>query len=389
MKHRLLGCIVWGIFLGQGGFAMAQSSIQALESEFNEANVAHQQATSKMLTDFFAQIDVAMASPEAAIALYQQAGGALPDPTPVVTAHSQETATEREKRVAQDQANLAKLGVVVQLHCGLMHYAALFVVSPDQKGLQNEWVAWLRTTAQIYPQLSVAEASNAPKQEGAPNDDNAPSNAPGQNRHNGRRDRAPRPQPAFNPEEMKDKTMRDSIISKFLAFNAWGDKEQGGWSVGDLPKLYRANVLEPLRTPPTPATLTAWDGYIAMANADEPDNDKWNQIDYPPLAFDRACDDYAIAPNAEKLEGLVTFIKTNPANPNADDWIASVRKLLDDYRASHGGPRPAAQNPSPFPSAPSGNPNVSVTTEQQGDAMIIITHTNSAPVTNAPPQPTP
>jgi hypothetical protein len=68
------------------------------------------------------------------------------------------------------------------------------------------------------------------------------------------------------------------------------------------------------------------------------------------------------------------------------DWFVRVHKLIDDYSASHGGPAPAAQNTTavPAPSAPAG-PNVSVTTTQQGDMTIITTHTNSAPVTNAPP----
>jgi hypothetical protein len=203
---------------------------------------------------------------------------------------------------------------------------------------------------------------------------------------------------------MREKTMRDSIIGKFLGFRSWGDrppdagsasgsasdsKDQGGWAVRDLPKLYRANVLEPLRVVPTTATLEAWDTYIAMANADERDNDRWNETVYPPLQFDRACDDYAVAPSTEKLEGLVNLIKANPTNSHADDWIARVRLLMDAYRASHGGPAMTAENPAtvPAPSATATNPNVIVTTVQQGDATIITTHTNTAPVAPAPPAP--
>jgi hypothetical protein len=78
----------------------------------------------------------------------------------------------------------------------------------------------------------------------------------------------PSPTPHIKTPEMYGKAMRDSVISKFLGFNVWADKEQGGWSVQDLPKLYRANVLDPLRATPTADTLAAWDAYIAMANAD-------------------------------------------------------------------------------------------------------------------------
>jgi len=44
--------------------------------------------------------------------------GVLPDPTPVVTEHTDETETEKEARLAVDQANLSRLGAVLQLHAG-------------------------------------------------------------------------------------------------------------------------------------------------------------------------------------------------------------------------------------------------------------------------------
>jgi len=356
---------------------MAQNSLDALDEELKEAQQQHKDITSQTLSNFFSQIDAAMSSPDAALALYQEAGGALPDPTPVVTQYESESASEKEARLALDQANLSKLRLVLQLHCGLMHYAALFVIKPDQKGLQSEWVAWLKSAAQIYPQLGVPAGNGAqppppPKKKKNKEDAAAPV--------------VPRLRP-FNPANMKDKTMRDSIIGKFLGFKAWADKEQGGWSVQDLPRLYRANVLEPLRVSPTTATLAAWDVYIAMLNADEKDNDKWNQVVYPPLEFDRACDDYAISPGIEKLEGLVNLIKANPTYSQVDDWITRVHQMMDDYRAHHGGRATTAQSPAtaPTPSAPTTNPNVTVTTEQQGDATIITTHTNSAPTAPAPP----
>jgi hypothetical protein len=394
MRRRLLGCIAWGVLLCQGGFAAAQSSLDALDQELKAVKQEHQEVTLQMLTNFFSQIDAAMADPDASLALYQQAGGVMPDPTPVVTEHTDETASEKAARLAKDQAKLARLGTVLQLHCGLMHYAALFVVKPEQKGLQGEWLAWLPKAAQIYPQLAVPSENS---------DQTSPDQTP--HSHKWKKNAQDNP-PGVTPVsgDMKTQTMRDSIIGKFLGFNAWDDKElnaggasgsssdgkdPGGWSVKDLPKLYRANVLEPLRASPTPATLAAWDAYIAMANTDEPDNDKWNQVDYPPLEFDRACDDYAVTPSTEKLEGLVNLIKANPTNPQADDWISRVHKMMDDYRAHHGGNATEAQSPAPASSSPIGNPDVNVTTEQQGDMTIITTHTNtnSAPVTNTSPTP--
>ena len=374
MRRYGLGWIVWAALVLQGGLALAQNSLDALEDELKEAKQQHQDATSQVQTNFFSQIDAAMGSPDAAVALYQQAGGALPDPSPVVTEHLDETVTEKATRLALDQANLTRLGVLLQLHCGLMHYAALFVVKPDEKGLQADWVAWLQKAAQIYPQLAAPPPAAPPPPD------------PNKKKRDKDKGGGTPSAPAVNPDDLKAKVMRNSIIGKFLGFKSWEDKEQGGWAVLDLPRLYRTNVLDPLRASPTAATLAAWDAYIAMMNVDEKDNDKWNQVVYPPLQFDRACDDYAVEPSTEKLESLVNLIKANPTYPKVDDWIARVRQLMDDYRAQHGGNAAAAQTPAPASSTP-GAPNVSVTTTQQGDMTIITTHTNSAPVTNAPPAP--
>ncbi len=373
MRRRVLGWIAWGAFLFHGGFAVAQSSLDVLEQELNDAKQQHQQAADQVLSTFFTEVDKAMASPDAAVALYQQAGGALPERNraPVVTEHAQETSTEKAARLALDQANLARLGPVLQLHCGLMHYAALLVVKPDQKGLQNDWVAWLKAAAKVYPQLAEQSDDSNQKPEHKRKKDM------GDAAHGGT------PPPPLSSAEMKGKNLRESIISRFLAFKGWNDKEQGGWSVQELPRLYRANVLDPLRTSPTEATLAAWDVYIAMKNADEKDNERWNQVVYPGFQFDRGSDDFAVAPSTEKLEGLVNLIKANPTHPQVEDWIARVRQMMQDYRARHGGPAAAAQSPATAP-APAVNPNVSVTTVQQGDMTIITTHTNSAP-TNAPP----
>ena len=395
MRRHVWVWIACEALLFHGGFANAQDSLKALEDDLAAAKQQHDDMTTQSLSNFFTQIDAAMGSSDAAIQLYAKANTTPSDdsapaandgadsiavllqqcgipPTPVVTEHDTETATEKEARLAKDQANLNRLGMAVELHCGLMHYAALFITKPDQKGLQDDWVAWLKTAATNYPQIAVPQSTG---------------DAPPQPEHKKKRQQGddgavpPKPTPPYNPVDLKEKTMHDSIIGKFLGFNLWGDKEQGGWAVKDLPKLYRTNVLDPLRTTPTADTLAAWDVFIAMANADEPDNDKWNQVVYPPLQFDRACDDYAVTPGTDKLENLVNLIKAYPTYPGTSDWITRTRQLMDDYRAHHGGQAPVAQNPTP--PAPSTGPNVSVTTVQQGDETIVTTHTNAAPVAPA------
>jgi hypothetical protein len=156
--------------------------------------------------------------------------------------------------------------------------------------------------------------------------------------------------------------------------------------VRDIPKLFKENILDPLRATPSQATLDAWDVYIAMENADEPDNDKWTSTEFPPLQFERSCDDFAVTPGTDKLENLVQIIHANPTHPQADDWIKRTKQLLEDYSAKHGGrPVPSAVVDNSAPPAAVTNTNVVITTVQQGDAQIITTHTNATPAP-APPQ---
>ena len=370
MRFFLSGWIFALAFVSQGGVVLGQSTLDALQAELADAKNHHQEVTAATLSNFFSQIDPAMGSPDAAITLYQSAGGTLPDASPVVKANEDETPSEKQDRLAFDQANLLRLGTALQLECGMMHFGALFVVKPEQPGLKADWIAWLKSAAQIYPKLNVQGG------------DDGQQPKPGHKKkkdQDGNGGAQSRP-PPFNPTDEENKALKDTLITKYLAFTAWGDKEQGGWSVHALPKIYRAEVLEPLRATPNEATLAAWDVYIGMANADEKDNDKWNQQVYPPLQFDRATDDYLSAPGTEKLESLVNMIKANPTNPHADEWIDRVSKLMDAYRAAHGGaPSTATRTPAATTNAASGNPNVTVTTEQQGDMTIVTTHTNAAP----------
>jgi len=377
MRRFALGPIMATMVLFHGGIACAQDSLKALQDELKDARDAHNQITAQALANFFGQIDPAMASPDAAVTLYQQAGGSPPDPSPVITQNENETATEKANRLALDQANLARQAAILQLQCGMLHYGAIFVTKPDQQGLKDSWVAWLKTAAQAYPQAVNVPAAPAPP----PPRDGGDS----ETHHHKKDGGAPKTAAPFNPSDLKGKALKDTLFTKYLAFNAWGDKEQGGWAVKDLPKLYRTNVLEPLRATPNEATIAAWDVYIAMANADETDDDKWAHEDYPPLQFDRACDDYSSAPSTEKLEGLVNLIKANPTNPHADDWITRVSALMDDYKAKHGG-APAPSAPATATTTTPTNSNVTVTTVQQGDATIITTHSNTAPVSPTPPQ---
>jgi hypothetical protein len=366
--------------MGVGAVARAQSTIDALDQELKEVQQQHEDATAQTLSGFFSQVDPAMASPDAAVTLWQQAGGGMPAPTPVTTEYETESASEREAREEKDKANNETLGTLLQVHCGLLHYGAIFLIDPSRKGLQDDFNGWLQKAAQAYPQLSAAAAPPPPP---AP----ASQTGDGGKHHRHTLDTGSTGTTTVPPVKLGDVVslkLHDSLITKFLNFNIWKDKDQGNWSVKMIPQLFKNNILDPSRATPVVATLANWDIYIAMQQADEPDTDKWASNDYPPLQFERAYDDFSITPGVEKLEILVQIIHANPTHPNADDWLKRTKVLLDAYRAGHGGGGAPAvvQNNAPPPAVT--NSNVTVTTEQQGDAQIITTHTN-----NAPAKPTP
>jgi hypothetical protein len=375
-RIRRIG-IIWVVLFFQDVLLRAESSLDVLDDELKQAKQHHEDATSSQFVYFMGELDKAIQSPDAAIDLYQQAGGDMPDPAKVVTSYASETPDEKAQRGAQDDAARSSLAYVVQMHCGLMHFGALFVENPDQKGLHEAWISWLKSAAQTYPQVGhTPDDTRLPP----PQDDLVTKDDRDKPVHKPRK-RPPAPDKA---RDFKDRSLKESIITTFLGFNGWGDKDQGQWRVRDVPKLYRAEVLDPLRDALSPATLTAWDTYIAMRSSDQPDRDKWDQVDYPGLQFERSCDDYTMKPSTEKLATLVALIKAYPTYPNLDDWITRVHQMVDDYRAKkNGGTPPPAKTTTVIP----GGPTVTVTTTTAGDATIITTTTNAPPPTPTPPKP--
>jgi hypothetical protein len=398
-----------------GPMVRAESSMDVLENELNEAQQQHEDASSKQYTDLISTLDQAFQSPDAALQLYQSAGGRMPAPAPVIIFHPpNETPDEKALRVAQDQAVDAAFASIIQLHCGVMRYAVTFVQNPGQKGLHDDWVAWLKQAAQMYPQAGIIPPDTRPRPlasqgqgqgqrrrnrerqqaGGNANTDNNADTNPDTNADTNtdtNADTNPDANSDANPDAndqggqpvpgrrsarqdfadaLKEKAVRDSVISGYFSYHAWGDKDQGTWRVRDIPHFYRTEILDPLRVKPSTETLSAWDAYIAMESADEPDRDKWNTLDYPTLQFQRSCDDFYIGPTDDKIEALVELVKNNPTNPDLGNWIAQVKQMIQDYRtfkstgtlpppvgattnAPPAAPSASAPTPAPVPTATS------------------------------------
>jgi hypothetical protein len=345
-----------GFFLsGVSTWAQSQAAaLDEMEQDLDLLKQEHLEASSLLYAGLITQLDSAIHSPGAALDLYQKAGGPMPDSMPIVTEHEHETPTEKDERQGEQNVVRAGLAYVAQAHCGLMRYGLAFILKPDQPGLHDEWLAWLKNTAQIYPQLGQSTKQELPES---------------RMRVVGQGSRL--------MGDLARTSVRDSAIARYLSIYSFGDKEQGNWRVKDVPRLYHDQVLEPLRAAHDPGVLIAWDIFIAMRHADSGDDQKW-PLELVSLTFQRDTDDFKMAPDTDKLSTLVALVKAHPDHPQADDMITQVRQMLEDYRALKGG---AAAAPPPVPTGPT----VTVTTTAAGQGQIITTTTNAAPVAPAAP----
>lgn len=380
MRWLGLGCAIIPGFILQGLPAQAETSLDVLEQDLTQVRQEHSEASAQIIAAFFNSLQTAAGSPDAALDLYQNAGGKMPWSTPVQSLYENETPDEKKIRLAKDNARTSNLAEVAQVHCGLMRFAARFVLKPDTKGLQDDWVAWLKNAAQRYPDLkTMANAPDADAPAAAP----PPANEQNKSSHRNQ-PRIPEEGPHVAQALMRS-SMKDSIIGKYLGFHGWGDAQQGQWKIEDLTKLYRSAVLDPLRTAHNTELLTAWDVYIAMRQVDEADPDKWVHIEYPSLAFEKGCDDFALSPSTEKLEILVNLLKANPDHPQIEDMTTRTHQMLQDYRARKNGGAPPAVAPAAATTTTSSNgATVTVTTTTSGDATIVTTTTNAPPAAPKP-----
>jgi len=103
MRRFGLCCGAFGAFFLSIVSALAQNSLDILEQDLNQVKQEHQESSSRNMADMLAKLSSAVQSPEAAVNLYQTAGGQMPQPTPVVTQNVYETPDEKNARLDLDQ----------------------------------------------------------------------------------------------------------------------------------------------------------------------------------------------------------------------------------------------------------------------------------------------
>ena len=344
-----------------------------LQRDLDEMKTEHQEMTAKNFASVLSELQGAAETPEAAEKLYLEAGGTMPKPAEVRTAYDHETPREAAARQAIDQSENASFGGLLQLHCGLMRYAALYVTQPSTTGLADGWLAWLKAAAQVYPQLSVITTDT--RADPAADDDAARHS---HHRHDPAQPAtAPTPAPAPDAAtQIKKLSVKASPISSYLGFRGWGKTDEASWKVSDLPQFYRDQILEPLRKKPSADTLAAWDVYMAMMNADQPDAKMWTDVDYPALLFDKDCDDFASAPDTDKLQTLIGVMKAHPDHPQQDEWLSRMHTMVQAFRQQRAGvvatQANATQEPAPVQPDSGSNAPITATT-------VVPPSTNSAP----------
>lgn len=404
----------------QGIPVLAETPADVLEKDLLQVKQEHDSANSAAVQGIIKQLEDAAGSPDAAFALYQQAGGLTPvvriprTQNPNQNQGEPETDAERDARQAKEQEASdeakARLAATVQAHCQVMMYAVLLVADPNQKGLHDNWITWLKTTGPVYPQLQATGDLRGRRDPAAANgtgtgdstdstnsadstDTGGGGGGGGYNRRRGYGQQQEQGQ-AVETEPIGDwkaMSVSESIIGKYLGFHAWEGKEQAIWSVASIPNFYKTDVLDPLRATPTADTLAAWDVYIAMKKADLTDADQWSQVDYPTLAFERGSDDYMMKPSMDKLQTLIGIIKGSPTHPKLDDMILRLHTMVEDYKSHHSGDDGGAPSVAPTTDGPAAaGPNVQVqeTTDDNG-MVVVVTHTNAPPAAPAPPTPAP
>ena len=152
MRRFALGpIIIAGVVLLHGGIVCAQDSLKALQEELKggegRAYASHRAGACEFLRSGRSRHGKSR-TPRSRSTNRQAAR--CPNP-PGHHGKRERDGDGKGKSPGARPSQPGPLGAILQLQCGMLHYAALFVAKPDQEGLQDQWVTWLKSAAQAYP----------------------------------------------------------------------------------------------------------------------------------------------------------------------------------------------------------------------------------------------
>jgi hypothetical protein len=302
------------LFLSPFSLKMAHaqvSSLDALQRELDELKTKQKGLIDNAFSTFLTEMDKDAVDGEAALAfldsaketIAQDKANAEKPPTPDDGSGSsidqavQSQPTERKHHHSQNQNTTNQPDpMVAAAHCGLVRFAALYILHPDTANLDTQWKTWLESAGENYPSLK-------------------------------------REDPLFQTP------VSDSVIPKFYKMDLSG-KEQSDWKVAKLSDIYEKYILKPLGDANDPKVLAAWDTFAGMKKVDV-DALTFSTDVEPTLYFNKEVADYKLNPTVDKISKLYQLAEQNPAHKDFSKWLDTISGLIADMRARYGVPAPA------------------------------------------------
>jgi hypothetical protein len=306
------------------GAAWPQTTLDALERSLKDVGKQHEQGEQTQRDDFARVLDAALASPEAALQAWSDAGGRVPEPprldpaneewmrqaleaceaegvaSPELSGALADDAQARKrlfKRAGYYQEILAgylhsRAAQAAWAHCQLLKFAADFSAKKTDPAKDPRWTSWLEGNVAGFERISGHPFCSV----------------------------------TVGASPLVRRYGQDQLLGKDF-------KE---WSVQGMPELFRTWILDPARAARARDIGKTWDAYIVLNHAESGNPDKWENERLPWLLFQKQADEYRVAPDVMPLTRLVEIMKQHPAHPRFKEMQAITGELLADLKRRKG-----------------------------------------------------
>ncbi len=289
IRRILWGWLVLGLCSGE---LSAQTTVDTLENALRDVKRVREQSEKATQEAFLTRLTGAATSGQAARALMKEVGMDLPDPEfpPDLprTDTTLEQRREHQQKVAEAEARVGHIDRCLQAHFQLMRFGYQFATMQAGAVGNPEWESWIKSTASNYGTIR-----------------------------------------AF---DLAGQEIGSSKVIRYFQVKELAGKPEAGWSLRQIPQLYREFILTPLREDKNPQLGQAWDQYIAMRSQEMRDADRWRDEEEPWLQFQKQADLFRIAPSDIKLTEIVNLIRRNPQHPRFEQMHGQATELLKVLR---------------------------------------------------------